>query len=169
MKLLVVSDNHRDRDVLEWVKTAEPDINHLIHLGDSEMSESELTELGFYGVRGNYPFEPKFPNDLIMEYNRVKLLLTHGHKYGVKLGIYGLVEAALSLSVQVVFYGHTHMPKINEFENILFINPGTISKSRGSYASFAVVEILEHRITIQIRETYTNKVLSEYQRLLDVR
>ena len=128
-----------------------------------------MTSLGFYGVRGNYPFEPKFPNDLLTEFAGVKTFITHGHKYGVKLGIYGLVEAAISLNVHLVLYGHTHQPKINEFENILFVNPGSASSSRSVYSSFALITIEEERILIEIIECYTKKVLSEYNRFLDLR
>ncbi len=169
MKLVVVSDNHRDQAVLTWIVSEYPGADHYLHVGDSEMSEEQLTSLGFYGVRGNYPFEPKFPNDLLMEFAGVKTFITHGHKYGVKLGIYGLVEAAISLNVHLVLYGHTHQPKINEFENILFVNPGSASSSRSVCSSFAIITIEQERILIEIIECYTKKVLSEYSRFLDLR
>lgn len=169
MKLVVVSDNHRDKEVLTWIQSEYAGADHYIHVGDSEMSEDQLTSLGFYGVRGNYPFEPKFPNDLLLEFAGVKTFITHGHKYGVKLGIYGLVEAAISLNVHLVLYGHTHQPKINEFENILFVNPGSASSQRSMYSSFAVINIEEQRITIEIIEVYTKRILSEYSRIMDLR
>lgn len=169
MKLVVVSDNHRDKEVLTWIHSEYAGADHYIHVGDSEMSEDQLTSLGFYGVRGNYPFEPKFPNDLLLEFAGVKTFITHGHKYGVKLGIYGLVEAAISLNVHLVLYGHTHQPKINEFENILFVNPGSASSQRSMYSSFAVITIEEQRITIAIIEVYTKRILSEYSRIMDLR
>jgi putative phosphoesterase len=164
MKLVVVSDNHRDQDVLQWIVDHHPSADHYIHLGDSEMKEESLTQLGFYGVRGNYPFEPKFPYDLITQFGSVKTLITHGHQYGVKLGLYGLVEAALTLNVQLVMYGHTHEAKISEHENILFLNPGSPSMARGGKQTFATIEIEDHRVHISIYEMYTNEVLAQLDR-----
>jgi uncharacterized protein len=167
MKLVVVSDNHRNLEVLEWIKATNPDADHYLHLGDSELSESTLSSLGFYGVRGNYPFEPKFPMDLLMEFNGVKTFLTHGHKYSVKMGLYGLVEAALSLNAKLVLFGHTHDPYIKEYENIIFVNPGSPVSPKSGAKTYATIEIVASRIRVSIKEIETNVTLQELDRMIN--
>jgi uncharacterized protein len=167
MNLVVVSDNHRNLEVLEWIKAVNPDADHYLHLGDSELSEATLSNLGFYGVHGNYPFEPKFPMDLLMEFNGVKTFLTHGHKYSVKMGLYGLVEAALSLNAKLVLYGHTHDPSIKEYENIIFVNPGSPVSPKSGQKTYATIDIIDSRIHVFIKEIESNTILQEMSRMIN--
>ncbi|MCK7484816.1 MAG: YfcE family phosphodiesterase [Bacillus subtilis] len=166
MKLVVVSDNHRNFEVLEWIVSTNPNADHYIHLGDSELSESTLSQLGFYGVHGNYPFEPKFPMDLVMEYQGVRTFLTHGHKYSVKMGLYGLVEAALSLNVKLVLFGHTHDPIIKEYENIIFVNPGSPVSPRSGAKTYATIDISDARIHVMIKEIASDALIQELDRMI---
>lgn len=166
MKLVLASDNHRDLESLQWIVKQHPDADRLLHLGDSELSEETLSELGFVGVKGNYPFEPKFPMDLMMNFDGVRTLLTHGHKYSVKMGLYALVEAALSVGAKMVFFGHTHDPIIRTYENILFVNPGSCASSRSGVHSYAVVIIQGPRIRIRISKIGTDETLAEFEHIL---
>ena len=86
MKLLIFSDNHREKTALESILLLHKDSERFISLGDSEMSETELSNLNVFGVKGNYPFEPKFPDELTFEFDGWRFFLTHGHKYNVKNG-----------------------------------------------------------------------------------
>ena len=151
MKLLLFSDNHRDRDSVQKMIAKHKDIDQIISLGDSEMKEHELTQLNIYGVRGNYPFEPKFPKDLTFEYAGLKVYYTHGHYYSVKLGLSRLLNYAYYNQINIVCYGHTHRASLKEINDIIFINPGSLSKSKMHDSnSYAILEITEKIIHIEI-------------------
>ncbi|MCL2456121.1 MAG: metallophosphoesterase family protein, partial [Defluviitaleaceae bacterium] len=72
-----------------------------------------------------------------------KILLTHGNKLGVKVGIDRLAYYAREKGANAIFYGHTHFPICVTVGGILVLNPGSPSFPRGgSLASYAIVEIL---------------------------
>lgn len=151
MRLLLFSDNHRDKESVKQMIKKNNNIDHIISLGDSEMKEHELTSQNIYGVKGNYPFEPNFPKDLTFEYFGIKVYYTHGHHYSVKLGLSRLLNYAYYNNINIVCYGHTHVAALKEINDILFINPGSLSKNRMSdYNSYAILEITEEIINVDI-------------------
>lgn len=160
MKILLFSDNHRDRVAVKELVNKHPKVDYTICLGDSEMRESELTELNIFGVKGNYPFEPNFPKDLELVFEGVKVFFTHGHNYSVKLGIKRILNKAIYNQYEVVCFGHTHQPLCIESEGVILINPGSLSNSR-SYGqpTYAILEITEKEINIFIRTLYHNKTI----------
>ena len=162
MKLLLFSDNHRDRGAVKEVVKKHPDMDRYISLGDSEMKERELSALDIFGVRGNSPFEPNFPFDLTFAFVGMKMFITHGHHYYVKLGLTRLLNHALYNDINIVCFGHTHKPFLKEVRGVLFINPGSLSKRKhGSSNSYCLLDITESKITVEIR-TLSGKILLKY-------
>lgn len=163
MKLVVFSDNHRNRDSIEWIVSTNQDADRTISLGDSEMKEHELSSLGIFGVKGNYPFEPNFPLDLIMTFDNLRFLITHGHKYFVKTGLYNLKTAMIANECDVVLFGHTHQAMIYQEDDLLFLNPGsTTSPKLLTNKSYMVIIIEDRKISVELREVYTNHLLKKH-------
>ncbi|MFA5467312.1 MAG: metallophosphoesterase [Candidatus Izemoplasmatales bacterium] len=162
MKFLVFSDNHRNREYLQEMLKNHKNIEVVISLGDSEMSEAELTVLGVFGVRGNYPFEPRFPYELNLEFGGVRFLFVHGHLYNVKNTLSNLVDKAIALDVDIVFYGHTHVAKISDHEGVILVNPGALSSSRSAYPpSYALIETKEQEVVIKIIDSRSESTILE--------
>jgi len=64
----------------------------------------------------------------------------HGHRHSVDYSLDTLISAAETLSADLVFYGHTHVPAREEIEGSLILNPGSCSRPRGgTLPSFALV------------------------------
>ncbi len=164
MKLLVFSDNHRDRNGVKIALGQNPGLLHNISLGDSEMKESELTEMNIYGVKGNYPFEPHFPNDLTMVFNDLKVYLTHGHLYSVKLGLTRLLNYAKYNDVDIVLFGHTHNYLIKEIDGVIFVNPGSLSTNKLFHnATYALLDIEDDHIEVLIKNI-KGKTIEQYKK-----
>jgi putative phosphoesterase len=164
MKLLIFSDNHRDKQSVEKMISLHKDADRIISLGDSEMREHELTNLNVFGVKGNYPFEPKFPNDLIFVFHELKVYFTHGHLYSVKLGLNRLLNYAYYNEINIVCFGHTHTPYLKELNDILFLNPGSLSSFKmHEKNSYAILEIDETSIRCQIK-TLKGEIIKEYSK-----
>lgn len=160
MKLVVFSDNHRDKAVVEWIVNNNPDADRTISLGDSEMKEHELSSLGIFGVKGNYPFEPDFPYDLVMTFEDIKFLITHGHRYFVKTGLYNLKEAMISYHCDVALFGHTHQATILNEDDLLFLNPGSTSLPKLlASKTYMIINVNKRMISIELREVYTNTLV----------
>jgi len=166
-RILVFSDNHRDREVVEQMLSRHQDIDRIFSLGDSEMPEHELSNLGIIGVRGNYPFEPKFPNDLTFEFLSVKILFTHGHTYNVKSGISYLYHQARSYDCQLVCYGHTHIYRIDDLGDVVLFNPGSLTYPKyHAKKTYGLISILKNQFQIDIIDVDSGNVEETYTKYL---
>ena len=144
MLIAVVSDTHRAEEYINKVKELVKDADVLIHLGDNiadlyEISKDFIGEV--FGVKGICDFETAVPRERIIQIEDKKFLLTHGDKYQVKYDNRLLNYAAMENEVDVVLYGHTHMPLIEEINGIYFINPGSPSLPRGNNRTIAFIEV----------------------------
>ena len=82
------------------------------------------------------------PREEEIEIDGNKVLVTHGHYYGVSMDISGVAEEAASRDCQAVFFGHTHKPVVEEIDGVLAINPGSLSypRQQGRRPSYVVLE-----------------------------
>lgn len=150
-KILVVSDNHGSMRNLELVLDQWIDqVDALVHCGDSEYSVSYLKSLAdvpIYLAEGNCDYGFGKDADSIFEFEGHVCYVTHGHRYGANWGDEGLVERALEMGADILFYGHTHVPAYNiyEEENVTVLNPGSIARPRQyrPIPTFLVVDFLE--------------------------
>lgn len=68
------------------------------------------------------------------------LLFVHGHRHGVDLGTETLTAAVETMDADMIFFGHTHRPFLEETNASLILNPGSVLRPRGGFPpSFAVV------------------------------
>ena len=58
MRILIFSDNHGDNENIARIINKNQPLDRIVSLGDSEMREEELSQMGIIGVKGNFPFEP---------------------------------------------------------------------------------------------------------------
>jgi uncharacterized protein len=146
MKVLIVSDTHgKNNNVLKvWEKVAPIDL--FIHLGDYDGGEDYIrsiipcqTEM----VSGNNDFFNGLPKDKIIFVGKYKILLTHGHRYGVNYSTYDLREAARNQKADIVMFGHTHVPMLEYMDDMWVINPGSLALPRqnGRIPTFIIMDI----------------------------
>lgn len=168
MKYMVISDIHGDIYKLNTVLDIynEEKCNKLIVLGDlfnygidlnknNIINRLNLMKENIIYVRGNcdinvskLEFDTPYSKDIII--NDKKIFLNHGHLY--------TMEYLLGSNYDIIIFGHTHVPKIEEKYNKLFLNPGSISKSRSGENSFMLIE--NNIITIR---NLNNIVLMDYK------
>lgn len=143
MKIAVFSDTHGNTGPM--LRTAEellPDaIAHLGDFGrDAACLKEKFPDIPLYAVRGNCDVSPDAPEELAAELGGVRVLLCHGHRYGVDWGrLDSLVYAAQEKGCALVLYGHTHRAENTELGGVRLVNPGTAGA--GGVLSCAVVEI----------------------------
>ncbi|WP_144511002.1 metallophosphoesterase family protein [Bacillus sp. FJAT-22090] len=145
MKLLIISDTHRDTVTMEKVLNYWTDIDTVIHCGDSELDASYFDNRPIHIVRGNCDFGEDFPEEVVLELESEKVLVVHGHKHHVKTTLMPLNYRAQEVKVTLVCFGHSHMLGAELQNGILFVNPGSLNKPRGrKEKSYAIVEKLEN-------------------------
>ena len=158
MKIGLLSDSHENvknlKQAAEYlVKEAKAD--YLVHLGDDYDDAKILGKYGLPfiripGVFNSYYKDPKIENRVIKDFGGTKSLISHTDKVHANdlpddLDPEEVVSAKL---VKAVFYGHTHIPLVDERNGILFVNPGHLKDEdkRGFLPSFAIVEIKDDEI-----------------------
>lgn len=148
MKILIVSDTHRNHDNLELVLEREKPIDMLIHLGDAEGCEDyieAMAECPVEVVAGNNDFFSDLPGEREIKIGDYKVLLTHGHYYYVNAGIGHIRREAVARGIDIAMFGHTHRPILEEDEDVIILNPGSLSYPRqeGRRPSYIVMDLDE--------------------------
>lgn len=142
MKILIVSDNHRDETRLYDLLNIYDDIDLWLHCGDSEFYNDNKLWNSYRTVRGNMDWEEKFPEVRTEKASDFNVVVLHGHRHQVRMTNDLMLEEAKRNDAKIVFYGHTHVAKVEEEQGVYFINPGSISQPRGDLkvGSYAIYE-----------------------------
>lgn len=146
MRVLIVSDTHRRNDNYFKVLERVAPVDMVIHCGDAEGSEYILSESAgcpFKIVLGNNDFFSNLPRELEFEVEQYKFWVTHGHNYYVSMDNVTIKKEAIARGKDIVIYGHTHRPLVEQEENLITVNPGSLSYPRqeGHRPSFIIMEI----------------------------
>ncbi len=145
MKVLIVSDTHKKNDnYFKVVEMHKPDM--VIHCGDVEGSEYAITnavDCPVHIVLGNNDFFSDLPRELELEIASRKVWVTHGHNYYVSMGNETIKKEAVARGKDIVMYGHTHRPVVDIDDDIIAINPGSLSYPRqeGHQPTYVIMEI----------------------------
>lgn len=148
MKILVFSDSHRSRGgMLDAIDAHRPD--QVIHLGDLQSDAEELTyvypKLPICMVPGNCDGWTMDPLKKQITLAGKRILLSHGHLWGVKKGYEAAVADARAVGADILLFGHTHRALCQQLEDGLWMmNPGA------SRASYGLIRIEQGQIHCSI-------------------
>lgn len=137
-RIFVLADTHNR--LPETVKEMARSADEIWHLGDV-CSESILDELRALGrrvtvVRGNCDSNFEWP--LVVDLVR----------RGLRFRLQHVPPDDLPDEVDVVLHGHTHVPRHEKRGNVLFLNPGCVTRpNRGSPPSVAWLDIADEKLT----------------------
>ena len=146
MKVLIVSDTHRRHGNLETVLDNVGKMDLLIHLGDAEGEEDYIEAIAGCPVEiiaGNNDFFSNLDKEKVILLGKYKVLLTHGHYYNVTVGVERLKEEARERGIDIAMFGHTHRPYLEIGNELVILNPGSISfpRQEGRKPSYILMEI----------------------------
>lgn len=134
MKILVVSDTHRNFNALKSIIDANSDADMLIDLGDGESEFDDVSRLYpqfpmvYVGGNCDYGFH-KLSH--IVSAGGLRIFCCHGHTYSVREGVDRLVCAARENDCLIALYGHTHVHFAEQVGGIFVMNPGSPTLPRG--------------------------------------
>lgn len=146
MRILIVSDTHGRHDKFDRVLDKVGKIDLMIHLGDFQDEEDYMeiaSGCSVCMVAGNNDYFSDLPYERTEVIGGKRMFLTHGHSYAVHGGVGRLAEEGRKHQAEVVMFGHTHVPCVEEADGMLFVNPGSLTYSRqeGHKPSYAIMEI----------------------------
>ena len=172
MRVGVVSDSHGEIENLRkaaiWLIDKQ-NVEVIVHLGDNYEDTCVLENLGVRilkvpGVFSNYYQDRDIPNRVVVTFNGRKVLITHTeccHENDLPEDI-NPEELVNKDAVDVVLYGHSHIPRIDQRHSILYINPGHLKSEdkKGYPPSVAVVDFKE-QISANIFDLIGKMIQSE--------
>ena len=132
ISILVISDTHKNiSNAVGIIDDKKPD--YVLHLGDHSEDADELrfcfpgTEI--ISVSGNcdWACSTLAPTERMLDIGGVKVFMCHGHTYSVKSGIERCVANAKDRGADIVLFGHTHRPLLDNRGDIVVMNPGPVS------------------------------------------
>ena len=151
MKLAIISDSHGHVEAIRQVLVQMGKVDALIHLGDgiADMQRLSLPAgVATYHVRGNNDFTVPAPSTQYRLFDDQRVMLTHGHELGVKMGLNQLEYAAQEHQCKLACFGHTHIAYLDEQGPVILLNPGSVGAS--FHPSFALVDISRYGIFCRI-------------------
>lgn len=143
MKLLVLSDSHRDRaslfEAIEREQTA--DLVYFLGDGANEIQEAISVfgnKLPFVTLRGNCDFSSDAPALDVRTAFNMRIYATHGYVEQVKYGLSVLASAARGYKCSIALFGHTHEPCCLYEDGLWLFNPGSLKN--GDYGTVTISE-----------------------------
>ena len=166
MTIPIISDSHgygaKINKVIEKLRAIKEEPVGLIFLGDGARNFLMNVPEGIktYAVLGNCDDTSVFGSDIydregdIVPFERIedvggiRLLLMHGHKYGVKVELSRAIARADDVGADVLLFGHTHVPFEKELpagsesgvrtlrKRLFVFNPGALEN--GSFGLLTV-------------------------------
>jgi putative phosphoesterase len=143
MKIGIISDTHGNlpRGIFDIFR----DVKQIFHAGDignKDVIRSLEIICPVHAVYGNvdsWPLTIHYPLMLVHEIDNIKICMIHDI-INPKQFSYRLFKK--SMQVDVVLSGHTHVATFEIFRDVLYINPGSVSKSKDKkYGTVAVMDL----------------------------
>ncbi|MCD8332381.1 MAG: YfcE family phosphodiesterase [Oscillospiraceae bacterium] len=153
IRLLIYSDAHgHTNPMLAAVEREHPD--EVLYLGDCMRDFDHLRRafpsLAAQAVPGNCDGPTALESTLLLEREGVRLLLGHGHRWQVKVGLEQALCAAQCAQADVLLFGHTHQALCERRGNLWLLNPGTVG-GVGAPPSYGLVRIEGETVTCQVK------------------
>lgn len=174
MKIVIVSDSHGKNETLRYAIGQELPFDLLIHAGDIEAYPDEILppekrDYEILCVRGNCDYyQRELPMEILYPVKgdcwQRNIYINHGKQYGVTPNNdAALVAQARRQLADIVIYGHTHQPSIEETaDGLLVINPGSVSEPRqityDHQATYAVLTIDEDGFSSAVIKTIPDRI-----------
>lgn len=170
MRIGLVSDTHGElenlREALRQL-TQVHKVEKIVHLGD-EWEDSEVFKellgidvLVIPGVYASQYLDPAIPNRVIGSFEGWQVIFTHTPDAHAKdlPGDLDPKELAAAQKIDVVAYGHTHIPAIEIKDYVLWVNPGHMKTGdkKGSPPSCAVLDIQPEEVETRIVDLYSKE------------
>ena len=143
LKVIVFADSHGSSEEMELVLRLEkPEV--CLHLGNDAEDilglRRAFPETRFDAVRGNGDSSGA-QEELFTVLGKMRVLMTHGHRYGVKQTLLRAEYAARERGADILLFGHTHAPLLTYSGTLTLMNPGTVSGVYSGLFTYGLIDI----------------------------
>lgn len=141
MKIVIVSDSHGNREILEKIALQNSNANLFLHAGDSRLCKSEINP--YISVKGNCDYELDFSESITIKTPYGNLYMTHGNR------LYEINRYTLQKNNAKIFvFGHTHSHLAKKIDDCYIFNPGSVSLPRdGTNGTYLILDITSDKVS----------------------
>lgn len=154
----MISDTHvperREAVPKEFLTLVQPE-DIILHSGDWTSSnvlkllQQKAKVFGVFGNMDDGSIRKELPERTIVEIQGFKIGITHG--FGAPTGMVEKVRSKFSEKVDMIQFGHTHVPHQEVKDDILFFNPGSLSFNNDRQElTYGILEIKEGKLAPQL-------------------
>lgn len=147
MKIAVISDSHYNENSIKLIEKYLKDIDILLHCGDGAPDTNSIKNFfngEIYAVRGNCDITLEYPLERIIEIKDKKIYITHGHMYNVKSEYNTIFYKGKEVNADIVLFGHTHKAIVSNYDNLIIMNPGSITFPYGKdKKTMGIIDIID--------------------------
>ncbi|MCK9329322.1 MAG: metallophosphatase family protein [Candidatus Cloacimonetes bacterium] len=168
-KIIILSDTHQNKDLLQRVLEQNQDSKYLIHLGDEpddlEYFPELISEMYIYSVFGIYHQAWRQENSVLDFFIQIN------DNYALNFHIAHVKEHhtivdSKEKGINLYCFGHTHHRYFEQvYDSTYFLNPGHLKKffDRGEKAGYAIIEHNEVLNQIELFfKDYQSNIIERY-------
>ncbi|MGI6238719.1 MAG: YfcE family phosphodiesterase [Christensenellales bacterium] len=151
-RIFVLSDSHGATDMLaratRFIEGRAYD--YIVHLGDYHRDAVLLSQKigrAVHAVAGNCDVFSRETREMLLPIGQLKMLLTHGDRYGVKRSYAPLAARAKACGAALALFGHTHVAHTERIGGVLLVNPGALQDGCAAEVEIGA-DIVAHRIQL---------------------
>ncbi|NLM03686.1 MAG: metallophosphoesterase [Clostridiales bacterium] len=155
LRIIVISDTHGHVKDIDYLMKDLEDVDYIIHTGDY-INDAEYIikkyDMNVIAVVGNCDFNFTSSREIVKNIGNKVFFITHGHEYNVKYDLNRIFYRGKELGADIVLFGHSHVPSYNKIDEMILLNPGSLSLPRGnSTKSYAIIRINGEEINVEIK------------------
>ena len=151
MKTIIAFSDTHSTPIPEKLLSVIDEANYVFFLGDGASALGRLLfKSNVHIVQGNCDVQGILDVEKVIEIEGVRILITHGDRYKVKRDLLALAMRAKELNCTCAFYGHTHISRIDEYNGVTLICPGSPIYPVKSNPSYAFAAVHNGNITAKI-------------------
>ena len=161
MKIFVFSDTHEDIEGVDLViSKSKP--NLIIHLGDfisdAMKIQVKYPDIEMIMIRGNADDDNSIACEKHINISGKNIYLTHGEQFNHGQGVTRsapeseIVTYAIQNNIDIVLFGHVHVPILSFERGIFVMNPGSaaLDGKHGFNPTFGLIELYENNVICKI-------------------
>ncbi len=143
MKVLVFSDSHGRKELLDRMLSQQEECTRVFFLGDGlgevQWIKDFYPEKKFTCVKGNNDWRYDEDLEAYAHIEGVTIMATHGDALSVRSTLTPLYKKAHSVGASLALYGHTHVARLtaDPLTGVTAVNPGALCDGKYAVITFS--------------------------------
>ena len=128
MDILLASDSHGRTSRLHELESIPAD--QYLFAGDLCDDPSSIEKWTAVAGNNDQYLHIDLPEAAIIPAEGHQILLVHGHQFPASVRKKKLAALAGAYGCDIVVYGHSHVPDMDQVDDVVLLNPGSVFRSR---------------------------------------